>query len=193
MDGTNEGQLSVKERLIAAGIHELNTYGLPGFSVRRVAEECGVSCAAPYKHFKDRKEFLTAIVENSKRLWVAQLLEIAGQYPGQYRKQLLEISLAYIRFLVENPYARSIIMYSQDQFDSWNPSLQDQINEAIHSIVEKYCMGSPLPGPAHKRKGYVIRSLIYGAVLMFDNGEEEYNEENMGIIAHAIDREFDLD
>ena len=41
-------------------------------------------------------------------------------------------------------------------------------------------------------KTYIIRSLIYGAALMFDNGEMEYNEENMNYVKYSIDREFDL-
>ena len=41
-------------------------------------------------------------------------------------------------------------------------------------------------------KTYVVRSLIYGAALMFDNGELDYNDENMALVAYAIEREFDL-
>ena len=42
------------------------------------------------------------------------------------------------------------------------------------------------------RKLYVVRSLIYGAALMFDNGEMPYTEKAMGYVRYTIDREFDL-
>ena len=42
------------------------------------------------------------------------------------------------------------------------------------------------------RKTYVIRSLIYGAALMMDNGEMPYNKESMERVKAAIAREFDL-
>ena len=44
---------NTRDRLIQAGLEELNQYGVQHFSTRRVAKVCGVSCAAPYKHFKD--------------------------------------------------------------------------------------------------------------------------------------------
>ncbi|MGN1065648.1 MAG: hypothetical protein ACI4QC_09560, partial [Thermoguttaceae bacterium] len=41
-------------------------------------------------------------------------------------------------------------------------------------------------------KMYVVRSLIYGASLMFSNGELVYDDYTMGFVRAAIDREFDL-
>ena len=49
------GSASVREQLITAGIEELNAHGMAGFSLRRVAAACNISCAAPYKHFKNKK------------------------------------------------------------------------------------------------------------------------------------------
>ena len=47
---------NTREELIKAGVEEINRYGVAGFSMRRIAQLCGVSCGAPYKHFGDRKE-----------------------------------------------------------------------------------------------------------------------------------------
>ena len=49
---------NTREELIKAGVEEINRYGVAGFSMRRIAQLCGVSCGAPYKHFGDRKEFI---------------------------------------------------------------------------------------------------------------------------------------
>ena len=49
----NTGARNTREALILAGLEELNEYGIQHFSTRRVAKACGMSCAAPYKHFKD--------------------------------------------------------------------------------------------------------------------------------------------
>ena len=51
----------LREELILAGIEEIEAHGVRGFSLRRVAKKCGVSCAAPYKHFADLNDFLLAI------------------------------------------------------------------------------------------------------------------------------------
>lgn len=58
-----EVRSNLREDLILAGINEINAYGANGFSVRRVANACQVSSAAPYKHFKDKKEFIGAIID----------------------------------------------------------------------------------------------------------------------------------
>ena len=43
-----------------------------------------------------------------------------------------------------------------------------------------------------RRKTYVVRSLIYGAALMLDNGELPMTPDVMEAIRSAIVREFDL-
>ncbi|MPM73554.1 hypothetical protein SDC9_120536 [bioreactor metagenome] len=49
-----------------------------------------------------------------------------------------------------------------------------------------------MPPEIKLRKTFIIRSILYGAALMFDNGELEYTEENMKMVAYSIEREFDL-
>jgi AcrR family transcriptional regulator len=43
--------------MIDAGIELINEKGADGFSLRKVAERCGVSHSAPYKHFKNKDDF----------------------------------------------------------------------------------------------------------------------------------------
>ena len=38
-----------RQALIQAGVEEINRHGVTEFSVRRIAQICGVSCGAPYK------------------------------------------------------------------------------------------------------------------------------------------------
>ncbi len=48
----------VKTRLLLAGLNELSEYGVRDFSLRRAAEAAGVSCAAPYRYFKGKEEYV---------------------------------------------------------------------------------------------------------------------------------------
>ena len=64
--------LTTREQLILAGVEELNRYGIRGFSTRRVAKQCGVSCAAPYKHFKDTHEVIAESCGCVIRQWALQ-------------------------------------------------------------------------------------------------------------------------
>ncbi|MEA4896475.1 MAG: TetR/AcrR family transcriptional regulator [Oscillospiraceae bacterium] len=183
---------NVRELLILAGIKEIDEYGLQSFSIRRIANECGVSCAAPYKHFKDRQSFIAAIIEYINKQWMERQQQILKALPNDTRKQLVETSLGYVRFLVENPHFRSIIMLKDEEFDSIYKNMRGQISELSRSLIKKYCEEADLSKENERRKTYIIRSLIYGAALMLDNGEMEYNEESMRFVELSIDREFDL-
>ena len=183
---------NVKEKLILNGIEEMSVFGVQEFSVRRVAQKSGVSCAAPYKHFKDRNSFVAAILEYINESWEQIAMQIATEHPDDYRKQLVEISLRYVCFLVENPHFRSILMLKDDEFDAEHRALRTKISAVTYAIVQKYCQSVDMPNDVMQRKLYVVRSLIYGAAILIDNKEMIYDEQNMAYVRDAIDREFDL-
>ena len=185
-------RVNVKEKLIVNGIEEMSVYGVREFSVRRVAQKSGVSCAAPYKHFKDRNSFVAAILEYINESWAQIASSIALEYPEDYRRQLVEISLRYVRFLVENPHFRSILMLKDDEFDAEHRALRTKVSSVTYEIVQKYCESVEMPADVMQRKLYVVRSLIYGAAILIDNKEMPYDAQNMEYVRAAIDREFDL-
>ena len=183
---------NLKEELIRAGIRELSLHGTQHFSVRRVAAACGVSCATPYRHFQDRVGFVAAILEYINRMWAERQTAAIEKFRDCTRKQLLETSLEYIRFLVENPHFRSILMQKDEEFDARYPEMKSRISPLSRRLVEQYCREVSMPEDVMRRKLYIVRSLIYGAALLFDNEELTYNEESMALAAYAIDREFEL-
>ena len=129
---------NVREQLILAGIQEINQYGLQGFSVRRIAAKCGVSCAAPYKHFEDRQSYFAAIIEYINKLWYDRQKAILSNTSDNTRKLLVEISLDYVRFLVENPHFRSIIMLKDEEFDSVYQKMRGQISDLSRRLINKH-------------------------------------------------------
>lgn len=184
--------LPVRERLIYAGMRELSQSGIQNFSIRRVAAACALSCAAPYKHFKDKQAFVTAIIEYINDLWGVQQRQIVEAHPGDLRAQIVEISMAYIRFLMENPNFRSVIMLRDDSLDADYARLRGEMTQLTREVIGEYCLSVGMDERTRRRKTYVVRSLIYGAALLFDNRQLEYDEENMAFVQYAIDREFDL-
>ena len=192
MEETRHGGRGIREQLLLAGIDDINQNGIQNFSVRRVANACGVSCAAPYKHFEDKPAFLAAIVDYIDSLWKERKEKVLKKYPTGSRRQLAEVSLEYVRFLVENPHFRSIIMGKDDEFDLRRGRSRGQVSDLTQCLIQDYCRSTGMSEQTRRLKTYVVRSLIYGAALMFDNGELDYNDENMALVAYAIEREFDL-
>lgn len=191
-DGQDSG-IGTRDQLILAGLEELNQHGIQGFSTRRVAKKCGVSCAAPYKHFKDTKEFIAEILKYINRLYDQRQKKTLQKYAHcDSRTQLLQVSLDYIRFLAEYPELRRVIMQNYKDSDAAFRSLRGQLSYQIYRVVAQYCRDVQMSDEARRRKTFLVRSIIYGAALFFDNGEMAYTEENMNMVAAMLDREFDL-
>ena len=184
---------SVRERLILAGIDEVENHGLQNFSIRRIATACELSCAAPYKHFKDKLEFVTAITDYVYDRWGEERTRIVAENEGDTRRQLVKISVGYIRFLHENPGFRSIIMLRDTGQENGEGQMLLRLTEGSRGLVDRYCREVNMPPDVQWRKTFVVRSLIYGAALMMDNGEISEERGDLDVVEAMIDREFDLD
>ena len=79
------GSDSVREQLIIAGIAELENHGIADFSLRRVASVCNISCAAPYKHFKNKEMLIEA--NGNLLLKVPQAKEEDSFFDGGSKKE----------------------------------------------------------------------------------------------------------
>lgn len=183
---------SKREELIIAGIEEINRLGVANFSMRRAAEQAGVSCAAPSKHFGDKQGFLAAIIEYVNAQWHDEQMKILSECGSTTREQLVAFCIGYIKFLVEKPHFRSILTLKDDDFDNTYRIGRGKTTTLSLSLVDKYCDEVGMSEETRLRKLYIVRSLIYGASLMFDNKELPYNEHTLDIVRQSIDREFDL-
>jgi len=185
-------QLPIKERLIIAGIQEIKNNGVRDFSLRRVSEECGVSCAAPYKHFKNKDDFILAIYNYINDMWYQIQIDVISKNPNDIKIQLIEISLAYIRFLVLNPNFYSLIMLNEDNMSNDLKLSKAQLSIKSRDIIDLYCKSVNMSHKDKVKKTFVVRSLIYGAALMFNNGEMIYSERSIEMVRETIIREFDI-
>ena len=189
----NDVVTGTRERLILAGVEELNAYGVQHFSTRRVAKACGVSCAAPYKHFKDTHAFIAEILGYINRQYDAEQHVLLEKYKdASAREQLVQVSLHYIRFLTEHPAFRRIVMQNFQNCDEEYRVLRGQMSIKTYEVVSRYCAEVKMSPEVRKRKTFIVRAIIYSAALFFDNGALEYNEENMEQVRALLEREFDL-
>ena len=185
--------MNSKEKLIVQGIKEIRDNGLQDFSMRKVAAHCNLSSGAPYKHFKDNQDFILEIVRYINEQWHARQRKIIETPYLSTRRQIELISIDYIRFLVENPEFRSIIMISSHLLNESQQKLRLQISTETVKLIEKYCKEVNMPPDVRKRKTFVVRAIIYGAALMIDNGGLNCDDETLTMIEKTISREFDVD
>lgn len=181
-----------KVELILAGIREIRVHGIQNFSVRRIAADCGVSCAAPYKHFKNKNDYILAILHYINEQWHAVERQILVETPSDIRDRLVRICIAYIRFLQENPHYRAIIMQRDENLNPAQIREKSSLSASSLRLVLRYCRQVGMPDRDRLRKTFVVRSAIYGAALMMDSGEIDCTEETYDMIRGIIEREFDL-
>lgn len=93
---------NLRESLIEAGIRIMNEQGFDQLSMRKLADACGVSRMAPYRHFADKEALLKemqAYVESQ----FAQILQQAIDDGRQATHPMLTFGKAYVTFFVQHP------------------------------------------------------------------------------------------
>jgi AcrR family transcriptional regulator len=184
-------ETSTREALLQAGIREIRKYGLGNMSMRRVALGCELSCATPYKHFKNKDEFIIEVFNYIHQQWSTIHQQIVASCPD-IREQILQTSIAYIKFLVDHPDFRSILFAQDESLSREQRVAKSSISRGSVQMIEAYCKSVQMPAEIQFRKTYVVRSLIYGAAFLMGSGELQENEQTYAMIRAQIEREFDI-
>ncbi|MFI3168344.1 MAG: TetR/AcrR family transcriptional regulator [Faecalibacterium sp.] len=106
---------NLREAMIEAGIAIISKEGAAQLSLRKVAAHCGVSHAAPYKHFENKEALLSAMKTHIAD-GVAAHLQASILLDGTDEEKLLSFGKSYVRYFVEHPsYYRFLFMQSDYQ------------------------------------------------------------------------------
>lgn len=182
---------SSREKLILAGLRLISESGLAGFSLRAVAAECGLSCAAPYRHFKNKDDLLLAILSYIHDAWHDVQSRIISE-EADLRRCLTRICIAYIRFLVDNPSFRAIVMSADREMPPELRQLMSKLSERTMALIGTYVADAGLTPEAAERKTSLIRALLYGYAFMLSSGEVRISDASYALIESIVSREFDL-
>lgn len=182
---------NTKDALLQAGIREIRKYGLSNMSMRRVALDCDLSCATPYKHFKNKDEFIIEIFNYIHHQWSVIHAKILAEHTDK-REQILLTCTAYVKFLIDHPDFRSILFVQDESLNREQRLAKSRISRGSLQMVEAYCASVNMPQEERFRKTYVVRSLIYGAAFLIGSGELEDQEKTYAMIRSLVNREFDI-
>ena len=177
----------LRHAMIIAGINEIELHGLADFSLRRVASECGVSCAAPYRHFKGKSDLISAIISYINDQWSFLERQIGEVYKNDLRRRIVELCVANIRFWIANPNFRSIMMMDDKGLDTLQLRERSRMSEKIVELVDEYCASLSLDETVRAAVSFELRSIIYGATHMLGSGEIENTTEAMTLIRSRIE------
>ncbi|WP_437475978.1 TetR/AcrR family transcriptional regulator [Sorangium sp. So ce1014] len=89
----------------------IEAQGNASFTLREVARRIGVSHAAPYRHFADKRALMTELAVQASAALGAQISAALEEAGGELRARFLAAGFAYVRFALEHP-APFHVMYS---------------------------------------------------------------------------------
>jgi len=89
----------LRAALLRLGLETLETEGSEALSLRTLAEQAGVSKTAPYRHYRNKAEFLGALVDEGYRLLFLALSQ--GERPGT--TDLAAMGRRYMSFAAAHP------------------------------------------------------------------------------------------
>ena len=93
----------LRNALIEEGIKMSNTSGEDSLSMRKLAEKCGVSMAAPYAHFKNKEEIVNAIKKYVEDAFTEYLEAAVNKAENDIEAKIVALGVAYVSFFIDNP------------------------------------------------------------------------------------------
>ncbi len=170
---------NVKHRLILSGISELEERGIADFSLRRAAIGAQVSCAAPYRHFKSKEDYINEIISYVGSKWELMAREISNIFQNNARALVIEICIANLRFRIANRNFPLALAHTKDSGKS--------IDESISAAVDAYSKSKELTEKESELKRFFALTLIIGAVSMVNDA----NMENiLSLTRKTLEKEF---
>lgn len=165
----------LRNALIKAGTEILSAEGLSGLSLRKVARRAGVSHAAPYAHFKDKRDLIAAISTEGYLLLYNQIRESVERFKDDPRKQLQEAAWAYVDFALNDPdhfrvTLSGIVEKDKEQYPDYVRASKESfalVQEIVRACQER---GILKKGPTEE-VAVAVWSLIHGFASLLIDGQ----------------------
>ncbi|RRD39148.1 TetR/AcrR family transcriptional regulator [Leptotrichia sp. OH3620_COT-345] len=127
---------NLKNELIKEGINTINSIGEEKLSLRKLAEICGVSAAAPYTYFKKKSDLLEAM---SSYIWdiLAAKLEITVEKYKNNDDLLVKLGKTYIMFFYKNPAYYHFIISKKNTKINFSLEITEKENENALNILKR--------------------------------------------------------
>ncbi len=100
---TNYHHGDLKRALMDASLEVINKHGVAYLNLRKLAIHIGVSSGAPYHHFADRSELLTAIAKEGFELLELSMNKECESVIKDPSAKLEALGRAYIMFAISHP------------------------------------------------------------------------------------------
>jgi AcrR family transcriptional regulator len=154
---------TLDERLVETALQMLMDHPAEHLSLRRVADELGVSHQAPYVHFGNKRTFLAAVAGAGLQEAADQAVAALAVSGGDPVRRLHVLVAVYISFIRERPHVHDLA-YGPLVNKPDHPRLQRAANaywNLLHDTVAA-CQPAGIPEPELLRRCAAAWGTVYG-------------------------------
>jgi AcrR family transcriptional regulator len=163
----------LRHSLLAAAESLLARKGVAELSLREVAKAAGVSHAAPYRHFRDKRDLIEALAAEGFRYLTRASREIEHKYPSQPERQLIELGWKHFYLALEKPAIVHLLFGDVLSLKNAGKELREAAQEAIESLVRMVKNGQKV-GLYKKTNAHILAlaaiSMVHGFSLLVISG-----------------------
>lgn len=147
---------NLKMELLEKGLAFVDEHGVEDLSMRKLAEVCGVSSAAPYAHFQNKEDFLIQAQQFITEQFTETLQECIENVKDQ-KKILVELGKRYVLFFHENPsYYHFLFSHGRVELTEYPPY------QLFANIAEEAFAEMGVKKKARRKKMLALWSMVHG-------------------------------
>jgi AcrR family transcriptional regulator len=149
---------TLRERLVTAAVRMLERTPAAEISLRAIARDCGVSEAAPYRHFRDKNALLSAVAAVGFRM----LGEAVSAWQAKDKSEVVQ---AFKRFADAHPHLYDV-MHSIDP--GADDSLPEHKREALatYLLLSEWLATHARQDPRLGDDPYALWAELHGRVMI---------------------------
>ena len=171
----------LRAALVEATRQLIEEKGIDHFSVSDACRRAGVSTAAPYKHFKNKGEMVSAAMLQSMERHKAEMMAALAPFPEGSLERIRALGRNYITFALREPGMFSLRFGHTEgpqipEIEAAGQDTYDIVQREVAAILGE-------PGITHKVKmrSFMLWSFVHGLSLLSMNPELAEKGGNLDI------------
>jgi len=160
---------NLREALLDAAFRLVDSEGPDAVSMRALAREAGVSSAAPFRHFSDKRVLLDAVAERT-RAELDRKLDKAAARDADALTQFRAMTVAYVRFAAEHPRLFDLLQSSGSTLGRFLGDLEDERRLKLIALIYEGQNAGLIPEADPELIALTSEALTHGLARMVVDG-----------------------
>jgi AcrR family transcriptional regulator len=187
---------NLRQALIEAALALAQQNGPERVSVREAARHLGVSPAAPFRHFPNRRALMTAVAEEAGERLLIEVRKALAREKGDALARLRAVGRGYLKWAQRHP-AHFRIISARDQIDIEGSTALRHNIQAVRELTEQALRAAQDSGQISTRHeapalALLARATVYGLVRMQLDGHFGQWEITPAAAPAAMEATLDL-